>query len=121
MDDSVKSFYNAWKKHYVLPSSRQGESYIYFEGTHGSNICVSEGQGYGMVIVALMAGFDSTAQETYDCLYRWYKSHPSTTSPNLMAWMQKMDCHQPRRRHRHRRRYGYRLFVAARRRPMGPS
>jgi endoglucanase len=91
MDDSVRSFYKAWKKHYVLPSSRQGESYIYFEGTRGSNICVSEGQGYGMVIVALMAGFDSTAQETYDCLYRWYKSHPTTSSSHLMAWTQKKD------------------------------
>jgi endoglucanase len=91
MDDSVKSFYKAWKKHYVLPSSRQDESYIFFEGTQGTNICVSEGQGYGMVIVALMAGYDSAAQETYDCLYRWYKSHPTTTSPHLMAWTQKKD------------------------------
>ena len=91
MDDSVKSFYKAWKNHYVLPSSRQGESYIFFEGTRGTNICVSEGQGYGMVIVALMAGYDSAAQETYDCLYRWYKSHPATTSPHLMAWTQKKD------------------------------
>jgi endo-1,4-beta-D-glucanase Y len=91
MDDSVKSFYKAWKKHYVLPSSRPGESYILFEGTRGTNICVSEGQGYGMVIVALMAGFDSSAQETYDCLYRWYKSHPTTTSPHLMAWTQTKD------------------------------
>ena len=91
MDDSVKSFYKAWEKHYVLPSSRPGESYIYFEGTRGTNICVSEGQGYGMVIVALMAGNDSAAQETYDCLYRWYKSHPTTASPHLMAWTQKKD------------------------------
>jgi endoglucanase len=91
MDDSVRSFYKAWKKHYVLPSNRQGESYILFEGTRGTNICVSEGQGYGMVIVALMAGFDSSAQETYDCLYRWYKSHPTTTSSHLMAWTQMRD------------------------------
>jgi len=92
MDDSVKSFYLAWKKHYVLTGCRPDEKYVWFEGSRGSNICVSEGQGYGMVIVALMAGFDSTAQETYDCLYRWYKSHPSTTSPHLMAWTQKKDC-----------------------------
>jgi hypothetical protein len=92
MDDSVRSFYLAWKRHYVLPGCRQGESYIWFEGTRGTNICVSEGQGYGMVIVALMAGFDSSAQQTYDCLYRWFKSHPSTTSPHLMAWTQKKDC-----------------------------
>jgi endo-1,4-beta-D-glucanase Y len=91
MDDSVTSFYKAWKKHYVLPSSRPGESYILFEGTRGTNICVSEGQGYGMVIVALMAGRDSAAQDTYDCLYRWYKSHPTTTSPHLMAWTQTKD------------------------------
>jgi endo-1,4-beta-D-glucanase Y len=91
MDDSVRSFYLAWKRHYVIQSSRRDESYIWFEGTRGSNICVSEGQGYGMVILALMAGFDSTAQESYDCLYRWYKSHPSTTSPHLMAWTQKKD------------------------------
>jgi len=62
MDDSVRSFYRQWKKHYVKPACRQGESYIWFEGTRGTNICVSEGQGYRMVIVALMAGFDSTAQ-----------------------------------------------------------
>jgi len=91
MDDSVKSFYKAWKKHYVLPSTRTGESYILFEGTRGTNICVSEGQGYGMVIVALMAGHDSSAQDTYDCLYRWYKSHPTTTNSHLMAWTQKKD------------------------------
>ncbi|HEV2354444.1 MAG TPA: glycosyl hydrolase family 8, partial [Puia sp.] len=92
MDDSVRSFYQAWKKHYILPGCRDGESYIWFEGTHGSDICVSEGQGYGMVIVALMAGFDTAAQDTYDRLYRFYKSHPSTTSPHLMAWTQKKDC-----------------------------
>jgi endo-1,4-beta-D-glucanase Y len=91
MDDSVRSFYSAWKRHYVLPGSRQDERYIWFEGTKGTNICVSEGQGYGMVIVALMAGFDSGAQETYDCLYRWYKSHPTTASAHLMAWTQKKD------------------------------
>ena len=91
MDDSVRSFYLAWKRHYVIPSTRPGEDYIWFEGTKGSNICVSEGQGYGMVIVALMAGFDPSAQETYDRLYRWYKSHPSTTSAHLMAWTQTKD------------------------------
>jgi hypothetical protein len=92
MDDSVRSFYRQWKKHYVKPSCRQGESYIWFEGTRGTNICVSEGQGYGMVITALMAGFDSSAQETYDCLYRFYKSHPAQSSSHLMAWTQNKDC-----------------------------
>ena len=92
LDDTVRAFYLRWKQHYILPGCSEGEKYVWFEGTQGKNICVSEGQGYGMMIVALMAGFDSTAQETYDCLYRYYKSHPSTTSPNLMAWMQTRYC-----------------------------
>jgi endo-1,4-beta-D-glucanase Y len=92
LDDTVRSFYTHWKDHYILPGCTEGEKYVWFEGTQGKNICVSEGQGYGMMIVALMAGFDSTAQETYDCLYRYYKSHPSTSSPSLMAWMQTRYC-----------------------------
>jgi endo-1,4-beta-D-glucanase Y len=92
MDDSVRSFYLQWKNHYILDGCSPGEKYVWFEGTKGNNICVSEGQGYGMMIVALMAGFDSTAQDTYDCLYRYYRSHPSTSSPDLMAWMQTRYC-----------------------------
>ncbi len=92
LDDTVRSFYMRWKDHYILPGCTEGEKYVWFEGTQGKNICVSEGQGYGMMIVALMAGFDSTSQETYDCLYRYYKSHPSTSSPSLMAWMQTRYC-----------------------------
>ncbi len=88
MDDTVRSFYRQWKQRYILPGCAPDEKYVWFEGTSGRNICVSEGQGYGMMIVALMAGFDSTAQETFDDLYRYVQSHPSTTSPNLMAWMQ---------------------------------
>lgn len=92
MDDTVRSFYRQWKQHYILPGCAPDEKYVWFEGTSGRNICVSEGQGYGMMIVALMAGFDSTAQETFDDLYRYVQSHPSTTSPNLMAWMQTRYC-----------------------------
>ena len=97
LDDSVRSFYRQWKKHYIVPGCTPGEAYVWFEGNENTdndsnNICVSEGQGYGMMIVALMAGFDSTAQETFDQLYRFYKSHPSTSSPHLMAWIQGRDC-----------------------------
>ncbi|HEV9036010.1 MAG TPA: glycosyl hydrolase family 8 [Puia sp.] len=92
MDDTVRSFYRQWKQHYILPGCAPDEKYVWFEGTSGRNICVSEGQGYGMMIVALMAGFDSTAQETFDDLFRYVQSHPSTTSPNLMAWTQTRYC-----------------------------
>ncbi|GGA89269.1 licheninase [Puia dinghuensis] len=92
LDDSVRSFYLAWKEHYIRSGCTPGEKYVWFEGTKSSSICVSEGQGYGMMITALMAGSDSTAQETFDALFRFYRSHPGTTSPHLMAWTQSRDC-----------------------------
>lgn len=92
MDDSVRSFYKAWKEHYIRVGCGPDEAYVWFEGTAGTNICVSEGQGYGMMIVALMAGYDPNAQATYDALYHFYKSHPASTSPHLMAWTQTKDC-----------------------------
>jgi len=92
MDDSVRSFYKQWKQHYIRYSCAPNEAYVWFEGTRGTNICVSEGQGYGMMIVALMAGYDPGAQATYDALFNFYKSHPATTSAHLMAWTQTKDC-----------------------------
>jgi len=92
MDDTVRSFYRQWKEHYIRTGCDSTQKYVWFEGTSGNNICVSEGQGYGMMIVALMAGYDPEAQATYDALYRWYKSHPATTSAHLMAWMQTREC-----------------------------
>ena len=69
--------------------------YIWYNdlGYEGKNICVSEGQGYGMVIEALMAGYDVNAKKYFDGLYRWYKAHPSTVNPVLMNWRQtKKNC-----------------------------
>lgn len=91
LDDSVRSFYRAWKKKYIRQGCREGEYYIWFEGRGGKQ-CVSEGQGYGMLIVALMAGSDSAARTIYDGLFRYYRSHPSKADPMLMAWAQKKDC-----------------------------
>ena len=93
MDDSVRSFYRQWKEHYIRESCVPGEKYVWFEGTKGNDICVSEGQGYGMVITALMAGVDPDAQATFDALFRYYQAHPAQSNPRLMAWCQNNDCH----------------------------
>jgi endo-1,4-beta-D-glucanase Y len=93
MDDSVRTFYKAWKHRYIRKGCNAAEFYVWFEGldTHNKQ-CVSEGQGYGMIITALMAGADTAAQTTYNGLYRYYKAHPSKTDAYLMAWAQKKDC-----------------------------
>ncbi len=90
MDNAVSSFYTSWKNSYVKPGCTNGEYYI--EYINGENICVSEGQGYGMVIVAYMAGFDTRAKEYFDGMYKWVKNNPSTINPKLMNWRQAKGC-----------------------------
>ena len=87
LDNSVRNFYIQWKKRFIKNVPGKHESYVWFENV-GKKQCVSEGQGYGMVIVALMAGFDPAAKEIYDNLFRYYKSYPSKRCRYLMAWAQ---------------------------------
>ena len=88
MDDSVRSFYDNWKERYINDNAGAGQYYIWVEGSVGSNQCVSEAQGYGMIIVALMAGYDTAARRIYDGLFHYFSLHPSKNSPFLMAWAQ---------------------------------
>ncbi len=90
LDDSVCSFYDSWKERYINNDCGDGECYVWFERP-GKKQCVSEGQGYGMIIVALMAGYDTSAKAIYDGLFRYYKAHPSNYNPHLMAWAQTKD------------------------------
>lgn len=87
LDGSVRTFYTQWKKRYIKTLPGKAESYVWFEEKDNKR-CVSEGQGYGMVIVALMAGFDPMAKLTYDNLYRYYSAYPDKRSKHLMAWAQ---------------------------------
>jgi endo-1,4-beta-D-glucanase Y len=88
LDDTVRAFYNLWKARYIRNDCGPGQYYIWFEKQGGNKVCVSEGQGYGMVIVALMAGYDRSARELFDGLYAYYQAHPSGSSRLLMAWAQ---------------------------------
>ena len=87
LDNKVASFYDQWKKRFVKNEPGKAESYIWFENV-GKKQCVSEGQGYGMIIVALMAGHDPSAKTTYDRLFNYFKAHPDGKSKHLMAWAQ---------------------------------
>jgi endoglucanase len=87
LDDAVRTFYTQWKKRFIKNVLGKAESYIWFEGKDKKQ-CVSEGQGYGMIIVTLMAGYDTGAKITYDQLFNYYKVHPSGRGKRLMAWAQ---------------------------------
>jgi len=91
LDKTVAAFYTRWKERYVNTGCDKGQNYIWFERP-GNKQCVSEGQGYGMMIVALMAGYDPSAKATFDGLYRYYKAHPSKRNKYLMAWAQDSHC-----------------------------
>lgn len=91
LDKTVTRFYDRWKERYVNNACDKQQKYIWFEKP-GNKQCVSEGQGYGMLIVAMMAGYDPSAKATFDDLYHYYKTHHSKRSPYLMAWAQNNNC-----------------------------
>lgn len=92
MDAHVTTFYDVWKDDYLADAGLDGlERSMYrvaFEKRGGSNYdtTVSEGQGYGMIIVAMMAGYDSDAHELFDGLWYFVKEHPSHIINDFMAW-----------------------------------
>ncbi len=90
LDGLTLNFYQQWKKRYIKPGCNPDEYYVWFE-RKGNKQCVSEGQGYGMMITALMAGADPAAKSTYDGLFNYYKAHRNNHQ-YLMAWAQGKSC-----------------------------
>ena len=87
----VKNFYNTWKRNYVVRTSQVVNNITLYRIAFGkrttSNYAatVSEGQGYGMMIVALMAGHDPNAKAIFDGLWTFVRAHPSSVDNRLMA------------------------------------
>jgi len=91
LDNVVKRFYTVWKEKYIRHDCDDSKQYYLLndEGNVKSKqpvICVSEGQGYGMQIMVLMAGFDKEAQTIYNGMYWFVAAHPTTRSKDLMSW-----------------------------------
>jgi len=90
LDQQVISYYEQWKKEFLiaLPQTKKSSYRIAFgkPGSKKASSTVSEGQGYGMIITVLMAGYDNDAQKTYDSLLHFVKENPSKKHNGLMAW-----------------------------------
>ena len=83
LDNDVRTFYDYWKDRYLAEVPGSPTRYrILFNPSR----TVSEGQGYGMLIVAIMAGHDPNAQAIFDGLWYFVRDHPSIIDPRLMAW-----------------------------------
>jgi len=89
MDEHVRAFYDDWKSKYLVSAGNNSGGQPMQRVTFGSgnpDVTVSEGQGYGMVIVALMAGHDPNARTHFDGLWRFVEAHPSGIDARLMTW-----------------------------------
>ncbi len=90
IDEHVMTFYDKWKNKYLKNGCIEEQYYVYFDDAN--IITVSEGMGYGMMITCIMAGYDDNAKTYFDGLFNFFKAHPSSINPNLMAWQQIDGC-----------------------------
>ena len=86
LDHATEQAYDTWKAKYVKQGC--GGYYVLSGGGTGNNVGdeVSEGHGYGMVITALMAGYDPEARTIFDGMYAFFHKFPTSGHQNLMAW-----------------------------------
>jgi endo-1,4-beta-D-glucanase Y len=93
MNSSVSSYYDYWKSQYLKNnlSALPGGYYVKGDVTGEADPYValgsSEGQGYGMVIAVLMAGYDPNAHAIYDGLFKTARAFHSSINSNLMGWI----------------------------------
>jgi endoglucanase len=89
LDDHVRAYYDHWKQQYLIRENDSPDKQILYRVSHGlsdAEKTVSEGQGYGMILAALMAGHDNHAHDIFDGLYRFFRQHPSGIDKRLMSW-----------------------------------
>ena len=94
MDRQVRLYYDEWKSRYLKPAGRDSGGRRLYRIIHSLSQpeqTVSEGMGYGMMIVAYLAGADPEAHSLFDGLYRYVQAHPSDIDRRLMAWIQPPD------------------------------
>ena len=90
LDDSTASFYRQWKARYIRRTACTGSYYVWAENAGKNHECVSEGQGYGMMIIALMAQKEED-RVLFNDMLQYRKEHPSKRNPLLMSWAQGTD------------------------------
>jgi endo-1,4-beta-D-glucanase Y len=91
LDNDVRAFYDYWKSQYLIEDASTDDGFPMYRVAFGKSdeakgTTVSEGQGYGMIIVPIMAGYDSDAQMIFDGLFAFARAHPSEVDSRLMDW-----------------------------------
>ncbi|MFN8384711.1 MAG: glycosyl hydrolase family 8 [Anaerolineales bacterium] len=91
LDDDVRTFYDYWKSEYLIEAGTDANGITMVRVAFGKDepnhsVTVSEGQGYGMLIVPMMAGYDPDAQTIFDGMWAFVRAHPSEIETRLMDW-----------------------------------
>jgi endo-1,4-beta-D-glucanase Y len=85
LDQIVGNYYDQWKSDW-LRVDPGGNGYRVVMDSQGRT--TSEAQGYGMLVLAHMDGYDPDAQTIFDGLFRYSRANPSEGNPDLMDWAQ---------------------------------
>jgi len=89
LDDDIRDFYDYWKSRYLVEAGTTDDGKTMYRVSYGDtnpDRTVSEGQGYGMIITAIMAGYDTQARQYFDGLWYYSRAHPSDVDNRLMGW-----------------------------------
>ena len=90
VDQQVVTYYNRWKSAFLKHNCGNGWTEII--SPDADHPYVAEAQGYGMVILATMAGADPAAHRDFDGLVAYLLAHPSVHNRDLMAAEQDSSC-----------------------------
>jgi endo-1,4-beta-D-glucanase Y len=89
LDNDARALYTAWKSRYVVQMGTEPDGHPRYRvraGRQASDPTVSEGQGYGLMLAALFAGYDANAQILFDGLWEFALDHASSIDARLMDW-----------------------------------
>ncbi|HEV7766944.1 MAG TPA: glycosyl hydrolase family 8 [Thermoanaerobaculia bacterium] len=84
LDEDLRAYYAVWKTNFLKDAGPN--LYRVSFGSTNPGRTVSEGQGYGMMIAALIAGYDPDARRIFDGLWRFARKYPSSADARLMSW-----------------------------------
>lgn len=98
LNSMVRSYYDSWKTKYLKSDLKSLPGGYYVKGgatgssdgnsgTSYKQLGTSEGQGYGMILTALMAGHDPNAQTEFNGLFKTSRAFASSINSNLMGWI----------------------------------
>jgi endo-1,4-beta-D-glucanase Y len=90
LDWETTQFYDGWKQRYLRQGCGDGRYYV--DAGISGKATVSEAHGYGMMIMAYMAGYDADARTVFDGMFHYYEDHPSGGDARLLAWSQDSSC-----------------------------